>query len=133
VGPIDAVLLSHDHTATTWTPPAAPSSLVVGLALVWPAGRGAARILEAGRNRIGLAIGLGLLLFFGLPILAVIALVTILGIPFGVGLLAALLPIHALGYGAAASILGRSIVREPTSRAVDPERLRRLDLVLLDD
>jgi hypothetical protein len=94
------------------------STLVVGLALVWLTGRGAARILEAGRTRIGPSIGLGLLLFFGLPILAIIALVTVVGIPLGIGLLAALLLIYALGYSAAAWILGRSIVREPTAWAV---------------
>jgi hypothetical protein len=81
-------------------------------------GRGAARILEAGRTRIGPSIGLGLLLFFGLPILAVIALVTVVGIPLGLGLLAALLLIYALGYSATAWILGRSIVRGPTAWVV---------------
>jgi hypothetical protein len=91
------------------------STLVVGLVLLWLVGRGAARILEAGRTRIGPSIGLGLLLFFGLPILAVLALVTVIGIPLGVGLLAALLLIYALGYSAAAWILGRSVLRGPTS------------------
>jgi Polymer-forming cytoskeletal len=91
------------------------STLVVGLVLLWLVGRGAARILEAGRTRIGPAIGLGLLLFFGLPIVAVIALVTIVGIPLGIGLLAGLLLIYALGYSASAWILGRSILRGPTS------------------
>jgi hypothetical protein len=91
------------------------STLVVGLLLVWLVGRGAARILEAGRTRIGPSIGLGLLLYFGLPILAIIALVTVVGIPLGLGLLAALLLIYALGYTAAAWILGRSIVRGPTA------------------
>jgi cytoskeletal protein CcmA (bactofilin family) len=94
------------------------STLVVGLALMWLVGRGAGRILEAGRTRIGPSIGLGLLLFFGLPLLAIIALVTVIGIPLGIGLLAALLLIYALGYSAAAWILGRSIVREPTAWAV---------------
>ena len=91
------------------------STLVVGLVLVWLVGRGAARILEAGRTRIGPSIGLGLLLFFGLPLLAVIALVTVVGIPLGLGLLAALLLIYALGYSASGWILGRSILRGPTS------------------
>jgi hypothetical protein len=90
------------------------STLVVGLVLVWLVGRGAARILEAGRTRIGPSIGWGLLVFFGLPILAVIALVTVVGIPLGLGLLAAPLLIYALGYSAAAWVLGRSIVRGPT-------------------
>jgi hypothetical protein len=91
------------------------STLVVGLVLVWLVGRGAARILEAGRTRIGPSIGLGLLVLFGLPMLAIIALVTVVGIPLGVGLLAALLLIYALGYSATAWILGRSILRRPTS------------------
>jgi len=90
------------------------STLVVGLVLLWLAGGGAARILEAGRTGIGLSIGWGLLLFFGLPILAIVALVTLVGIPLGLGLLAALGLIYALGYSATAWILGRSIVRAPT-------------------
>jgi hypothetical protein len=91
------------------------STLVVGLVLLWLVGRGAARILEAGRTSIGTSIGLGLLLFFGLPILAIIALLTVVGIPLGLGLLAALLLIYGLGYSAAAWVLGRSIVRGPTA------------------
>jgi hypothetical protein len=94
------------------------STLVVGLVLLWLVGRGAAWILEAGRTRIGPAIGLGLLLFFGLPILAIIALLTVVGIPLGLGLLAALLLIYALGYGATAWVLGRSILRGPTAWVV---------------
>jgi hypothetical protein len=94
------------------------STLVVGLLFIWLIGRGASTVLEAGRTRIGPSIGLGLGLFFGLPLLAVIALVTVVGIPLGLGLLAALLLIYALGYSATAWILGRSIVREPTTWAV---------------
>ena len=94
------------------------STLVVGLVLLWLVGRGAARILEAGRTRIGPSIGLGLLLFFGLPLLAIIALATVVGIPLGLGLLAALLLIYALGYSATGWILGRSILREPASWVV---------------
>jgi hypothetical protein len=53
--------------------------------------------------------------FFGLPILAIIALVTLVGIPLGLGLLAALGLIYALGYGATAWIVGRRILGEPTA------------------
>jgi hypothetical protein len=91
------------------------STLVVGLLLLWLVGRGAARILEAGRTRIGPSIGWGLLLFFGLPILAILALITVVGIPLGLGVLAALGLIYALGYSASAWILGRSILRTPTA------------------
>jgi len=91
------------------------STLVVGLVLLWLVGGGAARILEAGRTSLGPAIGWGLLVFFGLPILAIIALVTLVGIPLGLGVLAALGLIYALGYGATAWIVGRRILREPTA------------------
>jgi hypothetical protein len=91
------------------------STLVVGLVLLWLVGRGAAWILEAGRARIGPAIGWGLLLFFGLPILALLALATVVGIPLGLGVLAALGLVYALGYSASAWILGRSILRGPTA------------------
>jgi hypothetical protein len=91
------------------------STLVVGLVLLWLLGGGAARILEAGRTGIGPAIGWGLLAFFGLPILAIIALVTLVGIPLGLGILAALGLIYALGYGATAWIVGRRILRKPTA------------------
>jgi cytoskeletal protein CcmA (bactofilin family) len=91
------------------------STLVVGLVLMWLVGRGALGILEAGRNQVGPSIGWGLLAFFGLPLVGILALVTIVGIPLGFGLLAALGLIYALGYGASAWILGRQVVREPAS------------------
>ena len=91
------------------------STLVVGLVLLWLVGRGAPRIVDAGRTGIGPSIGWGLLAFFGLPILAIIALVTIVGIPLGLGVLAALGLIYAIGYSATAWIVGRRILREPTA------------------
>jgi hypothetical protein len=92
------------------------STLVVGLVLMWLVGRRGARgIAEAGQTGIGPSIGWGLLAFFGLPILGIIALVTIVGIPLGLGILAALGLIYAVGYSAAAWIVGRMIVREPTA------------------
>jgi hypothetical protein len=93
-------------------------TLVVGLVLLWLAGRGTGRILEAGRTGVGPSIGWGLLLFFGLPILAIIALVTVIGIPLGLGVLAALGLIYALGYGATAWVLGRRVLREPAAWVV---------------
>jgi Polymer-forming cytoskeletal len=94
------------------------STLVVGLVLVWLVGRGAAWILDAGLTQVGPAIGWGLLVFFGLPILAILALVTLVGIPLGLGLLAALGLVYALGYGASAWVLGRSLLRPPTAWVV---------------
>jgi hypothetical protein len=90
------------------------STLLIGLALLWLIGRGASRIADTGRTRIGPSIGWGLLAFFGLPILAIIALVTIVGIPLGLGVLAALALIYTLGYSATAWIVGRRILRAGT-------------------
>ena len=90
------------------------STLLIGLALLWLIGRGAARIEDTGRTRIGPSIGWGLLAFFGLPILAIIALVTIVGIPLGLGVLAALGLIYTLGYSATAWVIGRRILRTGT-------------------
>ena len=89
--------------------------LVVGLVLLWLLGRGAPRIVEAAWTGIGPSIGWGLLAFFCLPILGILALVTIVGIPLGLGVLAALGLIFALGYAATAWIIGRRILREPTA------------------
>jgi cytoskeletal protein CcmA (bactofilin family) len=94
------------------------STLVVGLVLLWLVGRGTAWILEAGRTQVGPAIGWGLLAFFGLPMLAILALVTLVGIPLGLGLLAALGLLYAIGYSASAWILGRSLLRPPTAWVV---------------
>ena len=91
------------------------STLLIGLALLWMIGRGATRIVDTARTRIGPSIGWGLLGFFGLPILAILALVTLVGLPLGLGVLAALGLIYALGYGATAWIVGRRILRAPTA------------------
>jgi hypothetical protein len=94
------------------------STLVLGLMLLWLLGPGRARIVEAARTAIGASIGWGVLMFFGLPILAIIALVTIVGIPLGLLILAALGLIYALGYATTAWVVGRRIIREPTAWVV---------------
>jgi hypothetical protein len=83
---------------------------------LWLAPRALDAAFRAASTSPGATIGWGLLLFFGLPILAVIALVTIVGIPLGVALLLALLPIYAVAYATSAFMLGRAIVKPPTSR-----------------
>ena len=57
------------------------SALVLGLVLLWLAPRALDAAFAAASTSIGPTIGWGLLLFFGLPLLAVIALVTLVGIP----------------------------------------------------
>jgi hypothetical protein len=102
-------------SALAWWLAVSFSTLLVGLALLWLTGRAATRIEDTGRTRIGPSIGWGLLAFFGLPVIAILALVTIVGIPLGLGLLAALALIYALGYTATAWIIGRRILGTRTA------------------
>ena len=94
------------------------SSLLLGLALLAFAPRAADAADAVRRDAPGPSIGWGALLVFGLPILAVLALVTLIGIPLGAGLLLALVPIYAVGYVTGAWLLGRRILRPATSRFV---------------
>jgi hypothetical protein len=94
------------------------STLILGLLMLWLAPRALEAAWESGRTALGPAIGWGLALFFGIPIVAVIALITLVGIPLGIGLLLALLPLYALGYTTAAWLLGRRIVASRRRRVV---------------
>lgn len=94
------------------------SALILGLLLLWLAPRALEATFAAASSSLGPTIGWGLLLFFGLPILAVIALVTLVGIPFGVALLLALLPLYAIGYTTSAWLLGRRLVGPPRGRVL---------------
>jgi hypothetical protein len=92
------------------------STLLLGVLLLGLAPRGADAVEAAWRTAVGPSVGWGLLLLIGLPILAVLAFITLVGIPFGVGLALALFLIYALGYTTGAWILGRALLKPPTSR-----------------
>jgi hypothetical protein len=92
------------------------STLLLGVLLLWLAPRAAAAVAE--RTSIGGAIGWGLLLAVGLPILAVLALITIVGIPFGLGLMSALLAIYGVGYVTACWLLGNRVLQRNPSKYV---------------
>lgn len=94
------------------------SALVLGLILLLLAPRAADAAYNAARERLGPAIGWGAALFFGLPIAAIVALVTLVGIPLGVAVLLALLPLGAIGYVTSAFLLGRLVLSNPPNRYV---------------
>jgi hypothetical protein len=94
------------------------SMLVLGLLLLLLAPRGADAVADAWRRGTGVSIGWGLIFLIGLPIVAVLLLVTLVGIPLGFGVLFALGLIYAIGYVAGAWILGRLLLKPPTSRMV---------------
>lgn len=88
------------------------SALILGLLFLLIGPRAADATYDAARTRTGPSIGWGFLLFFGLPIAAVLALVTLVGIPFGIALLLALALIYSIGYVISAWVLGRTVLRK---------------------
>jgi hypothetical protein len=92
------------------------SSLVLGLLLLGFAPRAGESVARTASDRFGRSVGIGLAVFFGLPIAAFVAFVTIVGIPLGLGILLALALLFWIGYVSAALAIGRLLVRPPTSR-----------------
>jgi hypothetical protein len=94
------------------------SILLLGIFLLLLGPRFLDSVHRSWRAAIGRSIGLGIALFLGLPLLALLSLVTLVGIPFGFGLLMALFAIYTMGYTTSVWILGRQIVKPPSSRFV---------------
>jgi hypothetical protein len=92
------------------------SSLVLGLILLalWP--RAFTATSNAWRESPGPAVGWGALVFFGIPVAGIVALVSLVGIPLGIGLFLALVPIYVVGYVMSAFLLGRMILKGPEGR-----------------
>jgi hypothetical protein len=93
------------------------SVLVLGLILLALFPKPADAVARTAKARTGRAALVGLLTFFVIPIAGFIALITVVGIPLGAGLLLAVLPLYALAYTASAFAIGRR-VREQGGRIV---------------
>lgn len=92
------------------------STALLGVLLVLLAPRAADAVMRQAESRFWTAVGIGAGIFIGLPILVFVATITLVGLPFAIGLGLALLPLAALGYVAAAWALGRLIVKPPRNR-----------------
>ena len=92
------------------------STLVLGLVLLMLARGLDPASIRALRDRLGATIGFGLLWFVLLPVVAILLLVTIVGIPLGLFLLFGLGLVYSIGYVVGGLALGRLVVKEPTSR-----------------
>jgi cytoskeletal protein CcmA (bactofilin family) len=92
------------------------SVAVLGLLFVLVFPRAAEATATAGR-RFWATLGWGALVGIVGPILAVLVMATIVGIPFGLGTLSALNVLAPLGYVASALILGRLMVKGPSTGA----------------
>jgi hypothetical protein len=94
------------------------STLVLGLLLLLFAPGLDTAIIRSVRERMGASIGFGALVFFVLPIVAVLFLVIVVAFPLGLLILLALGLLYTVGYVAGAHALGRLLVKAPTSRFV---------------
>ncbi|HEX7060033.1 MAG TPA: hypothetical protein VF176_09305 [Solirubrobacterales bacterium] len=92
------------------------SSVVLGCLLLLIAPRAADAIAAQTRQRVGPTIAIGIAIFIVLPLSAAISAITVFGLPLGIGIALALLPVYAVAYVTAAWALGRAIVKPPRER-----------------
>ncbi|MEA2219081.1 MAG: hypothetical protein QOJ35_1707 [Solirubrobacteraceae bacterium] len=87
------------------------SMLVLGLLLLLLAPRAAAAIGSTLKRRWAASIGVGIVACILLPVIAGLAIVSILGIPLGVVLLSLLVGLFAIGYVTSAFAVGRLVLK----------------------
>ncbi len=92
------------------------SAAILGLLFVLLFPRAADATAAAGR-RFWPTVGWGALIGIAGPILGVLVLITVVGIPFGLGILSALNVLAPLGYVASSLILGRLMVKGTSTGA----------------
>ena len=93
------------------------STLIVGVLLVLLAPAALYAAERAVRDRLGATVAWGVGIAIGVPALAVLALVTLVGIPFGVALLLAAIPVLVVAYVTSAWIVGRRVL---SNRSTSP-------------
>jgi cytoskeletal protein CcmA (bactofilin family) len=87
------------------------STLIVGALLVVLAPTALYAAERAVRERLGATVAWGVGIAIGVPLLAVLALVTLVGIPFGIALLLAAIPVLLVAYATSAWMVGRRVLR----------------------
>jgi len=92
------------------------SMLVLGSLLLLIAPRAADSLYARSREKAGPTIAIGVAIAIALPLSALLAAVTLVGLPLAVGIGLALLPLGAVAYAASAYALGRRIVEAPRGR-----------------
>jgi hypothetical protein len=87
------------------------STLIVGGLLVLPAPAALYAAERTVRERLGYTDAWGVAIAIGVPVLAVLELVSLVGIPFGVALLLAAVPVLLVAYVTSAWLVGRRVLR----------------------
>ena len=93
----------------------AVSVLLTAVALLLLAPRGAERVAAAGRTRPVRSALTGVVAAAVLPAAAVLASITVVGLPFGLALLLGLAPLWLIGQGWSVWVVGRLAIAEPCS------------------
>ena len=93
-------------SAFAWWLAVSVSTLIVGALLVWLAPGALYAAARAVREHLGATVGWGVAIAIGAPLLAILALVTLVGIPFGIGLLLAAIPVLLVAYTTSAWVWG---------------------------
>ncbi len=94
------------------------SSLALGVLLLLIAPRAADAAYRQARYGAWESAAAGIAIFILLPILAVLALATLVGLPLGLAVLLALLPLGAIAYVTTLWAVGRALVKPPHGRVV---------------
>lgn len=97
---------------------ASVSLFLLGLLLLGLAPRGMDAVATVWQASKGSAALWGVILLIGLPLGAGLLMLTVVGIPFGIGTLLALGLLYSVGYVSGAWALGRSLVGPPRGRVV---------------
>jgi Polymer-forming cytoskeletal len=92
------------------------SMLVLGGLLLLIAPRAADALEARSRERRGPTIAIGVAVLIVLPLVALLAAITVFGLPLAFGIGLALLPLGAVAYAISAYVLGRRIVKPPRHR-----------------
>jgi cytoskeletal protein CcmA (bactofilin family) len=98
-------------SALGWWLAVSVSTLIVGALLVWLAPGALYSTERAVREHLGASIGWGVAIAICVPLVAILALVTLVGIPFGVAVLLAAIPVLLVAYVTSAWIVGRRVLR----------------------
>jgi len=97
--------------AIAWLIGVTVSLFLLGLVLLLLAPRAADAVARTAKAKALVSFGVGFAAFFLIPIIAVLALITVVGIPLGVILLLLIVPLYAISYVTAAFALGRRIIK----------------------
>lgn len=92
------------------------SMLLLGIGLLLIAPRAADALHHRTEERIGVVIAIGVAILIVLPIAALLAAITLVGLPLAIGIILALLPLGAVAYVVSAWALGRTMVKAPRHR-----------------